>query len=115
MENQIEVDRLTLLGDYLYLLELPDIMKFMKEEIDKDIYYEWKNAFENLNQNEDNGWNGNPKTEVTYSKFNEKLLDYLKKKKLISNKSKYEDSVLKLSGFRQRQIEFNDNLGENNE
>lgn len=115
LENQIEVDRLTLLGDYLYLLELPDIMKFMKEEIDKDIYYEWKNAFENLNQNEDNGWNGNPKTEVTYSKFNEKLLDYLKKKKLISNKSKYEDSVLKLSGFRQRQIEFNDNLGENNE
>ena len=115
LENQIEVDRLTLLGDYLYLLELPDIMKFMKEEIDKDIYYEWKNAFENLNQNEDNGGNGNPKTEVTYSKFNEKLLDYLKKKKLISNKSKYEDSVLKLSGFRQRQIEFNDNLGENNE
>lgn len=115
LENQIEVDRLTLLGDYLYLLELPDIMKFMKEEIDKDIYYEWKNAFENLNQNEDNGGNGNPKTEVTYSKFNEKLLDYLKKKKLISNKSKYEDSVLKLYGFRQRQIEFNDNLGENNE
>lgn len=114
-KSQIEVDRLTLLGDYLDLLELSDIMKFLKEEIDKDIYYEWRIAFEKLNENEGNGGNGNQKTEVSYSKFNEKLLDYLKKKKLISNKSKHENSVLKLYGFRKKQIDFNDSLGENDE
>lgn len=114
-ERQIEVDKLTLLGAYLELLELSDIMKFLKEEIDKDIYDEWKVAFDKLNQNEGNGGNGNQEAKVSYSKFNEKLLNYLKKKKLISNKSKHENSVLKLYGFRKKRIEFNDSLGENNE
>ena len=116
-ESQIEVDRLTLLGSYLDLLELSDIMKFLKEEIDKDIYYEWRIAFDKLNQNEGNGRNGNQEVEVSYSEFNEKLLDYLKTRKLISNKSKHENSVLKLYGygFRKKRIEFNDSLGENNE
>ena len=114
-ENLIEKDKLILLGDYLDLLELPDIMKFLKEEIDQDIYAEWEIAFEKLNGNEGNGGNGNQEAKVTYSEFNEKLLDYLKKKKLISNKSKHENSVLKLYGFRKKQIDFNNSLGENDE
>ena len=116
-ESQIEVDKLTLLGDYLDLLELPDIMQILKEQIDDDIYIEWKVAFDKLNQNEGNGRNGNQEVEVSYSEFNEKLLDYLKTRKLISNKSKHENSVLKLYGygFRKKRIEFNDSLGENNE
>lgn len=113
-ENLIEIDKVTFLGNYLDLLELPDIMKFLKEEIDKDIYDEWKVAFEKLNENEGNAGNGNQKTEVTYSEFNEKLLAYLKKKKLISNKSKHENSVLKLYGFRKKQIEYSDGAEENN-
>lgn len=115
--NQIEVDKLILLGDYLDLLELPDIMQILKEQIDDDIYIEWKVAFDKLNQNEGNGRNGNQEVEVSYSEFNEKLLDYLKKRKLISNKSKHENSALKLYGygFRKKRIEFNDSLGENNE
>ena len=114
-ESQIEVDKLTLLGDYLDLLELPDIMQILKEQIDYDIYTEWEVALDKLNQNEDNSGNGNQEAKVSYSGFNEKLLDYLKKKKLISNKSKHENSVLKLYGFRKKRIEFNDSLGENNE
>lgn len=110
--SQIEVDKLTLLGAYLELLELSDIMKFLKEEIAKDIYDEWKVAFDKLNQNEGNGGNGNQEAKVSYSKFNEKLLNYLKKKKLISNKSKHENSVLKLYGFRKKQIEYSDEAEE---
>ena len=114
-ERQIEVDKLTLLGTYLELLELSDIMKFLKEEIAKDIYDEWKVAFERLNQNEGNGGNGNQDAEVSYSEFNKKLLYYLKKRELISDKSRREDSRLKLFGFRSKQIEFKDILEENNE
>ena len=114
-ESQVEVDKVTLLGNYLDLLELPDIMQILKEQVDDDIYTEWKVAFEKLNENEGNGGNGNQEAKVSYSGFNEKLLDYLKKKKLISNKSKHENSVLKLYGFRNKQIEFNDILEENNE
>lgn len=110
--SQIEVDKLTLLGAYLELLELSDIMKFLKEEIAKDIYDEWKVAFDKLNQNEGNGGNGNQEAKVSYSEFNEKLLDYLKKRKLISNKSKHENSVLKLYGFRKKQIEYSDEAEE---
>ncbi len=111
-ESQIEADKLTLLGDYLDLLELPDIMQILKEQIDYDIYTEWEVALDKLNQNEDNGGNGNQEAKVSYSKFNEKLLDYLKKKKLISNKSKHENSVLKLYGFRKKQIEYSDEAEE---
>lgn len=107
-ESQIEVDKLILLGDYLDLLELPDIMQILKEQIDYDIYTEWEIALDKLNQNEDNGGNGNQEAKVSYSKFNEKLLDYLKKRKLISNKSKHENSVLKLYGLRKKQIEYSD-------
>lgn len=111
-ESQIEVDKLILLGDYLDLLELPDIMQILKEQIDYDIYTEWEVALDKLNQNEDNGGNGNQEAKVSYSKFNEKLLDYLKKRKLISNKSKHENSVLKLYGFRKKQIEYSDKAEE---
>lgn len=114
-ENLIEIDKLTFLGNYLDLLELSEIMEILKEEIDKDIYDEWKIAFEKLNQNESNGGKGNQNAKVPYSIFNEKLLDYLKKRELISDKSRREDSVLNLYGSRTKQIEFNDSLGENNE
>ena len=114
-ERQIEVDKLTLLGTYLELLELSDIMKFLKEEIAKDIYDEWKVAFDRLNQNEGNGGNGDQDADISYSEFNKKLLDYLKKRELISDKSRREDSVLHLYGFRNKQIEFNDVLEGNNE
>ena len=107
-ESQIEVDKLILLGDYLDLLELPDIMQILKEQIDYDIYTEWEVAFDKLNQNEGNGGIGNQEAEVSYSEFNEKLLEYLKTRKLISNKSKHENSVLKLYGFRKKQIEYSD-------
>ena len=90
-------------------------MEILKEEIDKDIYDEWKDAFTKLNQNEGNGGNGNQEATVSFSEFNKKLLDYLKKRKLISNKSKQENSALKLHGFRKKQINFNSSLGENNE
>ena len=110
--SQIEVDKLTLLGDYLDLLELPDIMQILKEQIDYDIYTEWEVALDKLNQNEDNSGKGNQEAKVSYSEFNEKLLDYLKKRKLISNKSKHENSVLKLYGFRKKQIEYSDEAEE---
>ena len=111
-ESQIEVDKLILLGDYLDLLELPDIMQILKEQIDYDIYTEWEVALDKLNQNEDNSGNGNQEAKVSYSKFNEKLLDYLKKRKLISNKSKHENSVLKLYGLRKKQIKYSDEAEE---
>lgn len=114
-EDLIEIDKLTFLGNYLDLLELSEIMEILKEEIDKDIYDEWKIVFEKLNQNESNGGKGNQNAKVPYSIFNEKLLDYLKKRELISDKSRREDSVLNLYGSRTKQIEFNDSLGENNE
>ena len=118
-ENRIKIDKLALLGKYLDLLELPDIMQILKEQIDDDIYNEWEVAFEKLNQNEGNGGKGNQDVKVSVSEFNMEfnmaLLDYLKKRELISDKSRYEDSVLKLYGFRTKQIEFKDSLGENNE
>lgn len=114
-ENRIKLDKLAFLANYLDLLELSDIMQILNKQIDDAIYDEWKYAFEELNDNEGNGGNGNQKTEVTYSEFNEKLLAYLKKKKLISNKSKHENSVLILHGFRKKQIDFNDSMGENDE
>lgn len=114
-ESQIEVDKLTFLGDYLDLLELPDIMQILKEQIDDDIYTEWKVAFEKLNENEGNGGNGNQESKVSYSEFNEKLLDYLKKRKFISKKSRRENSVLRIFGLRSKQIDFKDSSGEINE
>lgn len=114
-DNRIKIDKLALLGDYLDLLELPDIMQILKEQIKDNIYTEWEAAFEKLNQNEGNGGKGNQDVKVSVSEFNMALLDYLKKRELISDKSRYEDSVLKLYGFRTKQIEFKDSLGENNE
>ena len=114
-ENRIKIDKQALLGDYLDLLELPDIMQIMKEQIDVNIYTEWKIAFEKLNQNEGNGGKGNKHAKVPYSEFNEKLLNYLKKRKLVSDKSRHEEHVLKLYGSRTKQIEFKDSLGENDE
>ena len=114
-ENRIKLDKLAFLANYLDLLELSDIMQILNKQIDDAIYDEWKHAFEELNDNEGNGGNGNQKTEVTYSEFNEKLLAYLKKRELISDKSRREDSLLQLFGFRSKQIEFKDILEENNE
>lgn len=114
-ESQIEVDKLTLLGDYLDLLELPDIMQILKEQIDYDIYTEWEVALDKLKQNEDNSGKGNQESKVSFSEFNEKLLDYLKKRKFISKKSRRENSVLRIFGLRSKQIDFKDSSGEINE
>lgn len=114
-ENRIKMDKLAFLGKYLDLLELSDIMQILNKQIDDAIYTEWEVVFEKLNQNEGNGGNGNQYAEISYSEFNKKLLDYLKKRELISDKSRREDSVLQLYGFRSKQIEFKDSLGENNE
>ena len=114
-ENRIKLDKLAFLGNYLDLLELSDIMQILNKQIDDAIYKEWKDAFEELNDNEGNGGNGNRKAEVSYSEFNKNLLDYLKKRELISDKSRREDSILQLFGFRSKQIEFKDILEENNE
>ena len=114
-ENRIKLDKLAFLGNYLDLLELSDIMQILNKQIDDAIYDEWKDAFKKLNKNEGNGGNGNRKAEVSYSEFNKKLLDYLKKRELISDKSRREDSILQLFGFRSKQIEFKDILEENNE
>lgn len=114
-ENRIKLDKLAFLGNYLDLLELSDIIQILNKQIDDAIYDEWKDAFEKLNENEGNGGNGNRKAEVSYSEFNKKLLDYLKKRELISDKSRREDSILQLFGFRSKQIEFKDILEENNE
>ena len=114
-ENRIKIDKLDLLGEYLDLLELPDIMQILKEQINDNNYTKWEAAFEKLNQNESNGGKGNQDAKVPNSKFNKKLLDYLKKRELISNKSGGEGTVLKLYGFRTKQIEFKDSLGENHE
>lgn len=114
-ENLIEIDKLTFLGNYLDLLELSEIMAILKEEIDKDIYDEWKIAFEKIDNNESNGGKGNQESKVSYSEFNEKLLDYLKKRKFISKKSRRENSVLRIFGLRSKQIDFKDSSGEINE
>lgn len=114
-ENRIKLDKLAFLGNYLDLLELSDIMQILNKQIDDAIYDEWKDAFKKLNENEGNGGNGNRKAEVSYSEFNKNLLDYLKKRELISDKSRREDSILQLFGFRSKQIEFKDILEENNE
>ncbi len=90
-------------------------MQILNKQIDDAIYDEWKDAFKKLNENEGNGGNGNRKAEVSYSEFNKNLLDYLKKRELISDKSRREDSILQLFGFRSKQIEFKDILEENNE
>ena len=114
-ENRIKLDKLAFLGNYLDLLELSDIMQILNKQIDDAIYDEWKDAFKKLNENEGNGGNGNRKAEVSYSEFNKNLLEYLKKRELISDKSRREDSILQLFGFRSKQIEFKDILEENNE
>ena len=114
-ESQIEVDKLTFLGDYLDLLELPDIMQILKEQIDYDIYTEWEVALDKLKQNEDNSGKGNQESKVSFSEFNEKLMDYLKKRKFISKKSRRENSVLRIFGLRSKQIDFKDSSGEINE
>ena len=114
-ENRIKLDKLAFLGKYLDLLELSDIMQILNKQIDDAIYTEWEVAFDKLNQNEGNGGNGNQYAEISYSEFNKKLLDYLKKRELLSDKSRREDSVLQLYGFRSKQIEFKDILEENNE
>ena len=102
---EIQIDKLDLLGNFLDLLELQDIMQILKEQMDKDIYTEWEVAFEKLNQNEGNGGTGNTEAEVSYSDFNRKFLEYLKNKELISTKSRPETYVLRLFGLK-KQIEF---------
>ncbi|WP_314581351.1 hypothetical protein [uncultured Streptococcus sp.] len=95
--------RLYLLGDNLDLFELWEIMNLLS---DSDIHAEWIEAFNKLNQNEDVGHNGNQSATVSSCEFNIKLLDYLKKRDLISKKSRPDLKGIVLYGFRSGQIEY---------
>lgn len=95
--------RLYLLGDNLDLFELWEIMNLLS---DSDMHAEWIEAFNKLNQNEDVGHNGNQSATVSRCEFNIKLLDYLKKRDLISKKSRPDLKGIVLYGFRSGQIEY---------
>ena len=95
--------RLYLLGDNLDLFELWEIMNLLS---DSDIHAEWIEAFNKLNQNEDVGHNGNQSATVSNCEFNIKLLEYLKKRDIISDKSRPDLKGIVLYGFRSGQIEY---------
>ena len=95
--------RLYLLGDNLDLFELWEIMNLLS---DSDIHAEWIEAFNKLNKNEDVDHNGNQSATVSSCEFNIKLLDYLKKRDLISKKSRPDLKGIVLYGFRSGQIEY---------
>lgn len=100
---EMSTHRLALLGEYLDLFELWEIMDFLG---DSDVYNEWVIAFDKLNQNEDRGHKGNQSAVVPNSEFNIKLLDYLKEKELVSKKSRSHSRGMTLYGFRSGQIEY---------
>lgn len=89
--------RLYLLGDNLDLFELWEIMNLLS---DSDIHAEWIEAFNKLNQNEDVDHNGNQSATVSSCEFNIKLLEYLKKRDMISDKSRLDLKGIVLYGFR---------------
>lgn len=95
---EMSTHRLDLLGEYLNLFELREIMDFLG---DSDVYKEWEKAFEKLNRN----GKGNNDVTVKKSKFNEKMRNYLLSKRLISSSS-IQPQGIRLNGFREGEIEY---------
>lgn len=95
---EMSTHRLTLLGEYLNLFELWEIMDFLG---DSDVYKEWEKAFEKLNRNE----KGNNDVIVKKSNFNEKMRNYLLSKGLISSSS-IQPLGIRLNGFREGEIRY---------
>ena len=95
---EMSTHRLALLGEYLNLFELWEIMDFLG---DSDVYEEWEEAFENLNRNE----KGNNDVTVKKSNFNEKMRNYLLSKGLISSSS-IQPLGIRLNGFREGEIKY---------
>ena len=95
---EMSTHRLALLGEYLNLFELWEIMDFLG---DSDVYKEWEEAFEKLNRNE----KGNNDVTVKKSNFNEKMRNYLLSKGLISSSSK-QPLGIRLNGFREGEIKY---------
>ena len=95
---EMSAHRLTLLGEYLNLFELWEIMDFLG---DSDEYKGWEKAFEKLNRNE----KGNNDVIVKNSNFNEKMINYLLSKGLISSSS-IQPLGIRLNGFREGEIKY---------
>ena len=95
---EISTHRLALLGEYLDLFELWEIMDFLG---DSDVYNEWEKAFEKLNRNE----KGNNVVTVKKNNFNEKMRSYLLSKGLISSSS-IQPLGIRLNGFRDGEIKY---------
>ena len=95
---EMSTHRLALLGEYLNLFELWEIMDFLG---DSDVYKEWEEAFEKLNRN----GKGNNDVTVKKSNFNEKMRNYLLSKGLISSSS-IQPQGIRLNGFREGQIKY---------
>jgi len=95
---EMSTHRLALLGEYLNLFELWEIMDFLG---DSDVYKEWEEAFENLNRNE----KGNKDVTVKKSNFNEKMRNYLLSNGLISSSS-IQPLGIRLNGFREGEIKY---------
>lgn len=95
---EMSTHRLALLGEYLDLFELREIMDFLG---DSDVYKEWEEAFEKLNRNE----KGNNDVTVKKSNFNEKMRIYLLSKGLISSSS-IQPQGIRLNGFREGEIKY---------
>jgi len=95
---EMSTHRLDLLGDYLNLFELWEIMVFLG---DSDVYKEWEKAFEKLNGN----GKGNNYVTVKKSNFNEKMRNYLLSKGLISSSSTQPQGI-RLNGFREGEIKY---------
>lgn len=95
---EMSTHRLTLLGEYLNLFELWEIMDFLG---DSDVYKEWEKAFEKLNGN----GKGNNDVTVKKSNFNEKMRNYLLSKGLISSSS-IQPQGIRLNGFREGEIKY---------
>lgn len=96
--SEMSTHRLDLLGEYLNLFELCEIMDFLG---DSDVYKEWEKAFEKLNRNE----KGNNDVTVEKSNFNEKMRNYLLSKGLISSSS-IQPLGIRLNGFREGEIKY---------
>jgi len=95
---EMSTHRLALLGEYLDLFELWEIMDFLG---DSDVYNEWEKAFEKLNRNE----KGNNVVTVKKNNFNEKMRSYLLSKGLISSSS-IQPLGIRLNGFRDGEIKY---------
>ena len=95
---EMSTHRLALLGEYLNLFELREIMDFLG---DSDVYKEWEKAFEKLNGN----GKGNNDVTVKKSNFNEKMRNYLLSKGLISSSS-IQPQGIRLNGFREGEIKY---------